>query len=66
MLCDNAFQTSHVLFNRDFVGASMSTGSFDEPRPRHGVRRLWQRIRSPAAPPYGLEQVDERRVIERR
>ena len=54
------------FFNRGFVGASMITGSSDGPRRRHGVRRLWKRIRSPAATPYGLEQVDERRVIERR
>ena len=44
----------------------MITGSCDGLRRRHGVRRRWQRIRSPAAPPYGLEQVVERRVIQRR
>jgi hypothetical protein len=61
------FQDLKVFFfTRGFVGPSMITGSSDGPRRRHGVRRLWKRIRSPAATPYGLEQVDERRVIERR
>jgi hypothetical protein len=36
------------------------------PRRRHGAPRRWKRIRSPAATPYRLDQVDECRVIERR
>src|SRR6476620_3671869 len=49
---------------RDTSGGARLLG--DGPRRRHGAPRLGQRIRSPAAVPNGVEQVVERRVIERR
>jgi hypothetical protein len=51
------------LFDTNGSGAARLLG--DGLR-RRGAPRLWKRIRSPAATPYRLEQVDQRRVIERR